>query len=290
MRVFHTGKPIDIPTGEFGIAWSGLRSKPKTVNGIGTVKRQILAFALLSLFPPFFAYSQNVHYSTPYCCQTDVHPAYCTCLRYRKVVNTRWHSVPQLSYRSYVHTQYRPVPIVERIPYTTYRTVLRDEGEYRTIWVPRIVPRTVSQTSLHTRIRHEYVPEQTIRQQPVWSRRLVPEYNVRYVPYWSSGYIAPSYPQSYPQSPAVQSNKLAPIVEPQKTPGTNSDSVGVEKSKDNNDIQGPSFVMPSPKNRTLPVTPTSRKSQELLSGFSRKEKRGSPTAARVWQVSRARRR
>lgn len=266
-------------------------------NGIISMKRHFLSLTAIFLCYPSCVFSQVMNQSTPSCCKPNVHPSYCACLRYKKVVNTRWRTVPMMSYRKTIHTSYRPVARVEQIPLTTYRTVLRDEGEFRTIWVPRIVPRTVSQTSLHTRIRQDYVPEQTIRRQPVWSRRLVPEQHINYVPYWSSGYVAPSFSLPSSRSPELRSSKPTPIPplrtnEPNRGPRNHSNSAGIGNPESQNSIQGPSFVFPSREhpNRTQPVTSIPNESAKILPRSFRKQHRATPTAARVWRVRRAIRR
>ncbi|MBQ16999.1 MAG: hypothetical protein CMJ65_07740 [Planctomycetaceae bacterium] len=55
---------------------------------------------------------------------------------------------------------YQRESVVSQMPVTTWRTQWVDQGQYRMVWVPRVVARQVPQTTYHQQFGYRIVPYQ----------------------------------------------------------------------------------------------------------------------------------
>ncbi|MCA8999887.1 MAG: hypothetical protein KDA80_23025 [Planctomycetaceae bacterium] len=93
--------------------------------------------------------------------------------------------IPQIQTRLRAETSTHTVPItrterkleayVEDVPTTTYRQVTVDEGGYQQVWVPKLVTKTVPETTVQKQVKYRTVEREITEQVPQTVTRLVPE-------------------------------------------------------------------------------------------------------------------
>ncbi|HUG92555.1 MAG TPA: hypothetical protein VML55_17075 [Planctomycetaceae bacterium] len=107
----------------------------------------------------------------------------CTCTTWQPVVETRLRAEPALTVRAEPRLGYRSEAQLTSTPVTTVRSVIVDEGQYQTVWVPRPVTRQIAETTWQPQVSYRSVP--FVYSEPVaqLSTRLVPEQTLRYVPH-----------------------------------------------------------------------------------------------------------
>ncbi|MBX3443771.1 MAG: hypothetical protein KF774_15285 [Planctomyces sp.] len=87
---------------------------------------------------------------------------------------TTWRDVPQ--------TCFRQEPVVQNVPVTCFRQVTVDEGCWQQVWVPRMVTKSVPQTTIQQQVSYRTVPVTTMQRVPFTETRMVPQTRTRYVP------------------------------------------------------------------------------------------------------------
>lgn len=79
-------------------------------------------------------------------------------------------------------TQIRRESQVVDVPVTTCRQVTVDEGGYQTVWVPKLVTKTVPQTTIQKQVQYRDVPYQVVQQVPRVHTQMVPQQVTTLVP------------------------------------------------------------------------------------------------------------
>ncbi|MCA9082113.1 MAG: hypothetical protein KDA58_16245 [Planctomycetaceae bacterium] len=167
---------------------------------------------------------------TPACgCQTPIVQQ-----QLRPVVETQMRQQQVMTYQDVVKTQIRREQQVVSVPVTTTRQVTVDQGGYKMVWVPNLVTKNVTETTVQQQVQVRDVPVQVVERIPQVQTQLVPQRVVRYVPETRVVYgygpgavaYAPVIPsatplavQPIPQA-ASTNTALAPIPDPVSTPQT----------------------------------------------------------------------
>jgi hypothetical protein len=152
-------------------------------------------------------------------------PEFCT--QMQPVVETCM--VPQqcTTFRDVPQVCYRQEPFCQTVPVTTTRQGTVDEGCYQMVWVPRMVTRSVPQTTYQQQLAFRTVAVQSTARIPVTETRMVPQQRVRYVPQTvpvapgccgGSGVVPPGIP---PLGPATL-GPIAPMDMPSGVPSPGS--------------------------------------------------------------------
>lgn len=107
-------------------------------------------------------------------------------------------------------TQVRRQAVQVNVPVTTHRQVTIDEGSYQTVWVPKLVTKTVAETRYQPQLSYVDVPYQVVQNVPVMQSQLVslPAYAYSPPPYYGGYAVANSVPQ-------ISATTVAPALSPQ---------------------------------------------------------------------------
>ena len=128
-------------------------------------------------------------------------------------VQTTYRPQNVVTYQPVQTTQIRRQAVNVDVPVTTHRQVTVDEGSYQTVWVPKLVTKTVAQTQMQRQVKYVDVPYQVVHNVPRVQTQFVPQQAVAYVP---QTYAYPSSIVSSTLIPSVQTtiapNSFAPTV------------------------------------------------------------------------------
>lgn len=157
----------------------------------------------------------------------------------RPVVQQSYRPERYVSYKNVTEYQTRREAVTQTVPVTSYRQVTVDEGQYQTVWVPRMVSKTIPETRYEQRVTYRDVREPVVRQVAEYKTRLVPQLTTRYqaqpaqtaylptancptcgpapvvgsAPYVPSTYAATPYPTTY-YGTSVATGPAAPLPYP----------------------------------------------------------------------------
>jgi hypothetical protein len=108
-------------------------------------------------------------------------PAEC-CMQLQPVVETCMVPQQYTTFKDVPQTCYRQEAFCQNVPVTTCRQITVDEGGFQQIWVPKLVNKTISQTTMTQQVALRTVPVQTMTRVPVTQTIMVPQQRVTYVP------------------------------------------------------------------------------------------------------------
>ena len=122
--------------------------------------------------------------------------------------------IPQniVAYQPVTTTQVRRQAVQVNVPVTTHRQVTVDEGSYQTVWVPKVVTKTVAETRYQPQLSYVDVPYQVVQNVPVMQSQLmpVPAYAYSPPPYYGGYAVANTVPQ-------ISATTVNPALSPQPT-------------------------------------------------------------------------
>ncbi|WP_437200770.1 hypothetical protein [Planctomicrobium sp. SH664] len=124
-----------------------------------------------------------------------------------------------------VQTQIRREAQVVSVPVTTYRSVTVDEGSYQQVWVPKLVTKSVPQTTIQQHVQYRDVPYQTVQEPPQYQTSLTP------IPETAS------IPAPYPSAVVAENPRVEPSVAPQKAAEEDSKWTKVPQAKSGTAIE-----------------------------------------------------
>ena len=141
----------------------------------------LVAALALTIVGPVVVRAQVFPFSGHHCCPScQQAPAQCSCTRTRPVVGTTYRQEQFTTYRNVTDWKTERQQFTETVPVTKMRQVNVDRGQYKTVWVPKVVTEQVAETHYEQRIGYRNVQRPVTRRVAETRTRVVPQQTVRY--------------------------------------------------------------------------------------------------------------